>query len=111
VALDLAQSAAVQNDNRTSNIEAVKLEETRLINKRRAAIVELEVALNEGRREEAVKRRCELDQCNVTELWKDAFRSLRGTQNTKKTAFYRWRASRRDTPSWADELMQARLLK
>jgi hypothetical protein len=74
-------------------------------------IADVETALNGGDRKKALKLRCLLDDCKVNTLWKDAFSSRGGKLDTKRTAFNRWRASRNDTPSWADELIRARLLK
>ncbi len=74
-------------------------------------VADVEGALNRGERKRAVELRCSLDSCNITKLWKDAFKSRGGKPATKRTAFNRWQASRPDTPSWADELMRARLVK
>jgi hypothetical protein len=71
---------------------------------------DIEAALNEGNRKLAVKLRCTMDGCAVTDLYLDAFKSLAQKPATKRTAFNRWQASRRDTPSWADKLIRARLL-
>jgi hypothetical protein len=72
---------------------------------------DVERALNQGNRKLAVKLRCQMESCIVKHLFLDAFRSLAQNYTTKRTAFNRWQASRDDTPSWADELMRARLLK
>jgi hypothetical protein len=71
---------------------------------------DIEAALNEGNRKLAVKLRCTMDGCAVTDLYLDAFKSLAQKPATKRTAFNRWQASRHDTPSWADKLIRARLL-
>jgi hypothetical protein len=41
----------------------------------------------------------------------DRLSSRAGKDTTKQTAYNRWRESRVDAPSWADELMRARLLQ
>lgn len=68
-------------------------------------------ALDRGERKKAVGLRIEMEGCTVKTLWLEAFSSRRGRETTKRTAFNRWQASRSDTPSWADELIRARLLK
>jgi hypothetical protein len=72
---------------------------------------DIKAALDGGDRKKAVELRCRLDGCKVNELWRSAFLSRRGADGTKQTAFNRWHASRDDTPSWADALMRAQLLK
>src|SRR5262249_47122305 len=74
------------------------------------ALAAIRSALEAGDRKKAVKLRCVKDKCTVTEFWIDAFRSRANTDGTKRTAFNRWQASRRDTPSWADALIRSRLL-
>jgi hypothetical protein len=74
-------------------------------------IADIGAALNANDRKKAVQLRCRLDGCKVNELWKSAFQSRRGKDSTKQTAFDRWLASRRDTPSWAAPLMRTRLLQ
>lgn len=74
-------------------------------------VAEIEAALNRNDRKKAVRLRIKLDGCTVTELWTEAFRQRFAKDSTKLTAFNRWHASRSETPSWADELMRARLLK
>jgi hypothetical protein len=73
-------------------------------------VADIEAALNSDERKKAVQMRATLDECTVTELWTEAFGQRAGTDNTKRTAFNRWQASRPDTPSWADELIRERLL-
>src|SRR5262249_13321262 len=65
---------------------------------------DVKAALNQGDHKLAVKLRCTMDGCKRKDLWGEAFQSRRGTESTKQTAFNRWHASRRDTPSWADGL-------
>ena len=72
---------------------------------------DIEAALNQGNPKLAVKLRCAMDGCVVTDLYLDAFKSLAQKPATKRTAFNRWQASRHDTPAWADRLIRARLLK
>jgi hypothetical protein len=72
---------------------------------------DVEAALKGGERKRAVKLRCRLDGCTITALWKDAFSLRAAKPGTKRTAFNRWQASRKDAPSWADDLMRLRLLK
>ena len=74
-------------------------------------IAAIKVALDSGQRKEAVRLRIELEGCSVKTLWSEAFSSLGGNAITKRTAFNRWQASRKDTPSWADSWVRARLLK
>jgi hypothetical protein len=72
---------------------------------------DIEAALNKGSRKLAVKLRRTMDRCSAKDLLLDAFKSLGQKPSTKRTAYYRWQASRDDTPSWANELMRDRLLK
>jgi hypothetical protein len=74
-------------------------------------VADVEAALNRGDRKKAVILRCKLENCKINTLWRSAFELRAGTGHTKRTAFNRWQASRRDAPSWADELMRLRLLK
>jgi hypothetical protein len=74
-------------------------------------IAAIKVALDSGQRKEAVRLRIDLERCSVKTLWSEAFSSLGGSAITKRTAFNRWQASRKDTPSWADSWIRARLLK
>lgn len=76
-----------------------------------ALIIQIRTSLDAGDRKAAVELRLRLDGCKAKELFMSAFSSLGGTVNTKRTAYYRWRESRDDAPSWADELMRARLLR
>ena len=75
------------------------------------SVTDIKAALNIEDRKKAVKLRCILDRCTITELWSDAFKSRGWAVTTKRTAFNRWQASRRDAPSWADEFMRKRLLR
>jgi hypothetical protein len=68
-------------------------------------------ALDAGERKRAVQLRIRLDGCTVKTLWSEAFSSRRCKTKTMQTAFNRWQASRKGTPSWADKLIRARLLK
>ena len=74
-------------------------------------VAHVEAALASGDRKRAIELRCELDGCSNKELWMSAFEGRAGAEMTKRTAYNRWRESRDDTPSWADELMRARLLR
>jgi hypothetical protein len=76
-----------------------------------AVIVQIRASLDAGDRKTAVALRLGADECTVKELFMSAFVSLGGTESTKRTAYNRWRASRGNAPSWADELMKARLLR
>ena len=74
-------------------------------------VADIETALNRGNRKLAVKLRCSIDDCTGTESTSTQVKAL-GTEGliTKLTAFNCWQALREDTPSWADDLMRARLL-
>lgn len=74
-------------------------------------IQDIGLALESGDRKRAVRLRIEMERCSVKTLRYDAFSSRGGKEATKRTAFNRWQASRSDTPSWAGELIRARLLK
>ena len=95
------KSDAEQNAGLTPLVENSDIANTRAI----------EMALESGDRKQAVQLRIGLEGCDVKTLWSEAFSERRGKAATLKTAFYRWRACQRDTPSWADGLMRARLLK
>ena len=77
----------------------------------KGTIPAIKVALDSGQRKQAVRLRIDLEGCSVKKLWSEAFSSRRCKPITMQTAFNRWQASRKDAPSWADDLMLARLLK
>jgi hypothetical protein len=76
-----------------------------------STVAAIKVALDSDHRKQAVQLRIGLDGCSVKTLWSEAFSSRRCKPKTMQTAFNRWQASRKDAPSWADDLMLARLLK
>lgn len=71
---------------------------------------DVKAALCSGDFRAATRIRCKLDNCTAEEGYRRAFKSIRGAETTKRSAYYRWIEGRHNAPRWADEHMRAWLM-
>jgi hypothetical protein len=78
---------------------------------REEVIRQIEVALNSGRRNDAMAVRAALDNCTKKNLYTEALACRRCKAITMKTAYDRWQSHSPRSPRWVDKLMTERLLQ